>query len=165
MLPHANQVHEGLPMQMRSSVTLLVLVYLMREPLSLASTSGGSLVPLWKTLCGGPSPYCWAQHGQPLNVGLWGSHLCHHLRQHLGQEGSSGLPTASSHTSYLLLLSISPGEGGSLSEGDPQWEYHSSWPTLGVTFILTIWNGVATSQDIMVAGIFEVACMVFSFGC
>ena len=130
------------------------------EPLSWASTSGGSLTPflnsLWKAF-----PLLWAWYSQPL---YW------YLRV-------LPLPTSqpTSRLGKIPATSLQPPSPQPSSSSPPTlWAkgctsrgYSSVWPllwtTLAITFVLTIWNGAATSQRLWWA--FQSCTQAFSFLC
>ena len=94
--------------------TLLVLAYLVESHHPWLVFLIAFLVPLSKTLYAGVFHLTVPLTQLSLHSCLQGTHLCHcHLSQHLGQgrEVLGDLPTASSPSCCLLLLSISPGEG------------------------------------------------------
>ena len=96
-------------------------------------------ISLWE-----PPPYS-GPNVASLLTGHWGLHLCCQPSQCLGWGDPSNLSITSSPSSCLFLLSISPSEVGAPVEGALS-RAPIFWPTLSIIFILTIWNGVATSQ-------------------
>ena len=124
--------------------TLLVLMYL-AESHCPQLVPLGPLQPPFSTLCGGLPPtvdLMWQASPQDVK-GPISTIISANL---LVGKDPSNLPTASNPSNCLLLLSNSPGEGKcTLPESAPSME-PLLWPSLGITFVLAIWNGAATSQ-------------------